>query len=70
MSIEGCVQPGGHGTGDPRSFDFQRFFGVLRRTGYNGRVSVECGWRGDFKQVGPATVKWLREQWPTADGLK
>jgi len=36
----------GHpGTG---AYPFDRLFGILREIGYAGRVSIECGWPGDF----------------------
>lgn len=60
------VQPGGHGPAAPQSFDFVRFFRVLRRTGYAGRVSIECKWNGELGQAGPAAVRLLRQAWDAA----
>lgn len=60
------VQPGGHGAGDARCFDFVAFFKVLRQTGYAGRVSVECKWKGEIGDAGPAAVRLLRRAWDMA----
>ncbi len=56
--LDGRVPPGESG-----SADYRELFGVLKRGGYNGTVSVEALGFNDFKVVAPRVLKFLRSQW-------
>jgi sugar phosphate isomerase/epimerase len=45
--------------------DFTPYFKVLRKAGYTGRMSLECGWKDQTAQL-PVAVKTLRDQWKAA----
>jgi sugar phosphate isomerase/epimerase len=51
--------PGHHGE------DLRPYFAVLRRGGYDQRISIECNWHDFPAQVNQA-VSVLKEQWETA----
>ncbi len=52
------------GTG---SYPYAEFFGYLKRTGYNGRIAVECRWQ-DFEEEAGAAVAYLHKMWDAAVG--
>lgn len=45
--------------------DFTPWFGVLKKAGYAGRMSLECRW-GDQKTEMPRAVETLQKQWHAA----
>lgn len=63
------IEPGGHGAVGvhPDAFDFEHFFCVLRKAGYNERVSIESSWSGPFPEVALKSIAYLRQCWDTAD---
>jgi len=42
--------------------DYAEFFRALKQAGYDGRISVECGW-DDFAAQAPVTVDLLKTEW-------
>jgi len=62
----GRVQPGAHGRGSADAFDFEEFFCLLRKVGYDERISFEGKWQGEFAEAAPACVSYLREAWAAA----
>jgi sugar phosphate isomerase/epimerase len=56
---QGRAAPGRHGE------DLRPYFSVLRRAGYDGRISLECHWHDFPAEVLPA-ITALREQWEQA----
>ncbi len=57
-----------HGRGQPgvapeHPFDFENFFCLLRKIGYDDRISVEANWTAPLDQAGPACVQLLRQAW-------
>lgn len=63
----GRLQPGA-APNDPavRPYDFVSFFRLLRRVGYNQRISVESAWTAPVPEAGPACVRLLRDAWDAA----
>lgn len=66
------IQPGGHG-GDQgenrdkgKAFDFEYFFSLLHKMGYDQRVSIEAGWKPALEEVGAKTAQLLRDTWEQA----
>lgn len=47
-------------------FDFDDFFCLLRKIGYNERISIEARWSGPIAEKGEQVVKRLREAWTCA----
>lgn len=60
------IQPGGHGDDAEKAFDFEHFFSLLHKLGYNSRVSIEAGWKPSLQEAGAATAAFLREVWERA----
>lgn len=62
------IQPGGHGPvgSTPDAFDFEHFFALLRKVGYDERVAIESSWTGPIEQTAPGCVAFLRETWAKA----
>lgn len=62
------IQPGGHErAGDAaKSFDFDHFFCLLRKLGYEQRVSIEARWATSLEADAPACVEMLRTAWDSA----
>jgi sugar phosphate isomerase/epimerase len=62
------IEPGGHGPVAPGSpaFDFDSFFCTLRKIGYDGRISIECGWSQPVAAGGARAAKFLRDAWRRA----
>lgn len=66
------AEPDGRGEpGNPASpqnaFDFDDFFCLLRKIGYDERVSIEATkWSGPLAEKAPAVVTMLRESWAKA----
>lgn len=58
----GRLHPGAHGQSD-EAYDFVAFFSVLRKMGYDQRISFEGKWSTSMAEDGPATVHYLREAW-------
>jgi sugar phosphate isomerase/epimerase len=59
--LEGRLPPGETG-----KTDFRPFFRVLKKAGYNGRISVEALGFEDVAGKGPRVLKFLKEQWRQA----
>jgi sugar phosphate isomerase/epimerase len=59
------IQPGGH-TDPAKAFDFDTFFSLLRKMGYDQRISFEGKWSGSLETDGARCVKFLREAWDRA----
>ncbi|MEX0745962.1 MAG: sugar phosphate isomerase/epimerase family protein [Phycisphaeraceae bacterium] len=64
----GRVEPGAAGDG-AESFDFVHFFSLLRKTGYDQRLSIEAKLSGPIEQAGPAAVRFIRTSWEQASGV-
>lgn len=64
--VKDRLQPGGHGPGSRDAFDFDSFFCLLHKLGYDERVSIECKWGKPFDEAGAATAKLLRAAWSEA----
>jgi sugar phosphate isomerase/epimerase len=48
-------------------YDYPAFFGALKRGGYEGKISAECGIKGDDRRAAmTASAKFLRDQWKAA----
>ncbi len=60
------IQPGGHGIGNSKSYDFIHFFRLLRRIGYDGLISFEGKWTQPIPQAGPPCIAYLQECWDKA----
>jgi D-psicose/D-tagatose/L-ribulose 3-epimerase len=64
------VQPGGHGAfGDPgadKAWDFEHFFCLLRKIGYDERISFEGRWTGEVEDLAPPMLQMLRGTWQAA----
>jgi sugar phosphate isomerase/epimerase len=54
--VEGRAAPGQHGD------DFRPYFRVLRKGGYDQRITIECHWHDLAAEVGPA-LAILHRQW-------
>lgn len=52
--------PGRHGD------DFRPYLRVLKRNGYNQRISIECTWSNFIEEAAPA-IELLRTQWEESD---
>ncbi len=67
----GRVNPGAHGPFQPgagagKAFDFVSFFCLLRKTGYDQRISFEGSWARPIDQAGRSTVAYIRQAWDEA----
>lgn len=61
-------QPGAHGpvaSGSP-AFDFEDFFCLLRKIGYDERVAIECRWQHSLREDARAAADFLRKTWASA----
>lgn len=47
-------------------YDYASFFGHLKRAGYRGRLSAECGVQGDPVDAMRLSAKFLRDAWENA----
>jgi sugar phosphate isomerase/epimerase len=56
---QGRTAPGQHGE------DFRPYFSVLKRGGYDQRISIECNWRDLISEVELALAV-LKEQWASS----
>jgi sugar phosphate isomerase/epimerase len=56
VSDRGRISPG---KGD---YDFKSFFSYLKGIGYNGAISIECGWEEKAKEL-PQSLEYLRKEW-------
>lgn len=65
--VVGRLQPGAHG-GASDAFDFEHFFALLRKLGYDERISVEARWAKPIAEAGRACVAYLRQTWDRAGG--
>lgn len=59
-------QPGGHGDDTSKAFDFVHFFCLLRKIGYDQRISIEAKWTSPVGEIGDQTLRYLREAWAAA----
>ena len=59
------IEPGGHDDPD-KSFDFEHFFTLCRKLGYDDCVSLECKWSRPMEEVGRDTVAYIRDAWNRA----
>ncbi len=57
------LQPGGHGDDANKAFDFVHFFHLLRKLGYDDRISIEAKWTRPVSEIGAETLGFLREAW-------
>ena len=64
--VVGRIQPGGHGSHSADAFDFDSFFCLLHKIGYDERVSLECKWTAPIAEVGAKTAEFLRKTWAKA----
>lgn len=63
---DGRAEPGVPGS-PATAFDFDDFFCLLRKAGYDERVSVEAtAWSGSIAEKGPGVVRMLRDAWTKA----
>jgi len=53
---EGRSAPGTHGE------DFTAYFAALKKIGYKGAISIECGWQ-NIKLQAPVAIRTIVEQW-------
>ncbi len=65
------AEPSGrHEPGQPadaeQAFDFDDFFSLLRKAGYDGRFSIEGRLTGRIEQVAPPCLSMLRQLWGAA----
>src|SRR5690606_12018735 len=60
------IEPGGHGPGSDKSFDFETFFCLLQKINYDERISFEGKWSRPIGEIGPAVVSRLRQWWENA----
>ena len=58
-------EPGKH-DGSPQAFDFHHFFCLLKKIGYNDRISIEAKWSAPIAQVGAAAATFIRQTWDRA----
>ena len=56
----------GHPAAAGQGFDFEDFFCLLRKAGYQDRISIEARWSGPVEEKGPGVVQFLREAWTAA----
>jgi sugar phosphate isomerase/epimerase len=49
----------GRGHPGSGSYPFDRLFAILREIGYDGRVSIECGWPGDLTRDAAEALAFL-----------
>lgn len=59
------VEPGKH-AGTPKAFDFHHFFCLLKKIGYDGRISIECKWSASMAEVGAGSAVTIRQTWDRA----
>ena len=57
--------PVDHGPPRPGGTACREFFAKLKAIGYDGRVSLECGWSDMRKELAP-TLEFLRREWRAA----
>lgn len=69
------LQPGAHGevglsdspaTRSPHAFDFVHFFCLLKKIGYDERISFEGRWKGSIEEAGPGCVSYVKKCWAAA----
>lgn len=62
---EGRVEPGGveGGVEGGKAYDYEHLFALLRKGGYDERVSVEAKWQRPVETAGAEVVTLLREAW-------
>jgi len=61
------VADGGRTAPGNGGYDYAGFMRVLRRIGYDARISAECHW-GDLADEAPAALAFMRAQWEAALG--
>ncbi len=59
------AEPVGRGPPRPGGTACREFFAKLKAIGYDGRVSLECGWSDMRKELAP-TLEFLRREWRAA----
>lgn len=52
--------------GQSGSSDYRPLFAMLKKAGYNGRLSVEASGFGDIATIGPVVLAYLKQQWDQA----
>jgi len=52
--------------GESGKSDYRPFFGVLKRAGYDGMISVEATGFNDIQGVGPRVLSYVQSQWNEA----
>lgn len=60
---EGRVAPGQSAGGGS---DYRKFFGVLKKAGYDGRISVEAKFEGGLAETAKGALGFVRRQWGEA----
>lgn len=60
------IQPGGHSAASGKAFDFEDFFCLLRKIGYDERIALECKWTRPVPEIGEVTQRLVRESWNAA----
>jgi sugar phosphate isomerase/epimerase len=62
------IEPGGHaGTGKAgQAFDFVHFFSLLRKLGYDRRISFEGRWSRSLEESASPCVREMRRAWAQA----
>ena len=56
------VAGGGRRSPDTPGYDYAGFMGAVHSTGYDRRISAECGW-DDLQAQAPAALAYMRQQW-------
>jgi sugar phosphate isomerase/epimerase len=65
------VEPGAYGVPGHcgcgmEAWDFEHFFSLLQKTGYDQRVSIECSWSKPISVAGADSAAYLRKTWAQA----
>jgi len=55
--------PDGGDEADPDAFDFEEFFCLLHKIGYDERMTIEASWRTDMAEEAGRSLEFLRALW-------
>ena len=59
------AEPAGRIAPAPGMTDYRPFLRKLKELGYDGRISLECGWKDLKTQLAPS-LEFLRREWQAA----